>query len=55
MIGVVASFVNVFYRVFLQKEVAKDIIGGVYSLDIALRNITMVLSVVLITLLGDRF
>lgn len=39
----------------LEKEVAKDIIGRVYSLDMTLSNITTVLSIVLNTCLGDRF
>ncbi|HHY11311.1 MAG TPA: MFS transporter [Firmicutes bacterium] len=54
LLGVVASLVNVSYSIFLQQEVAKDMIGRVYSLDMALSTITGMLSIILITLLGDR-
>ncbi len=52
--GVVASFINVSYSIFLQQEVAKDMIGRVYSLDMALSTITSTLSIILVTFLGKH-
>lgn len=54
-IGISTAFINVTYGIFLQKEIEKEYIGRVYSLDMALSNFTMILAVVFITLWGNNF
>ncbi|NLO84357.1 MAG: MFS transporter [Clostridiales bacterium] len=54
-IGISVSLINVVYGIFLQKEIEKEYIGRVFSLDMALSNFTMVLAVLFITLWGSNF
>lgn len=54
-IGIAVSFINVIYGIYLQKEIEKEYIGRVFSLDMALSNLTMTLSVLFITLWGSKF
>ncbi len=49
-----ASIVNVSHSICLQKEVAKEVVGRVYSLDMSLSNGgAMIFSIVMTTALGD--
>ena len=52
-IGFIASFINVTYGIFLQKNVDKEYIGRVFSFDMSLSNFTMVTSIVFVTFNGN--
>lgn len=52
-IGFIVSFINVSYGIFLQKNVDKEYIGRVFSLDMSLSNLTMVISIVFVTFTGN--
>jgi MFS transporter, DHA3 family, macrolide efflux protein len=52
-IGVITSFINVTYGIFLQKNVDKEYIGRVFSFDMSLSNFTMITSIVFATFTGN--
>lgn len=54
IIGIITSFVNVSYGIFLQSEVEKSIIGRVFSLDMTISSITTLISILFITIVGDK-
>jgi hypothetical protein len=43
------------FSICLQKEVAKEVVGRVYSLDMSLSNGAMIFSIVMTTAMGDGF
>lgn len=51
--GLIISFINVSYGIFLQKNVDKEYIGRVFSLDMSLSNFTMIISIVFVTFNGN--
>lgn len=53
LIGISISFINVSYDIFIQKEVEKEFIGRVFSLDITLSNVVMIISIIAVMLIGD--
>jgi predicted MFS family arabinose efflux permease len=53
--GIFAAFVNIGYDVYLQTEVDKDYLGRVFSLDIAIGNFVLVLSLLLTGFIGNIF
>lgn len=55
LIGIFTSFINVSYGIFLQQNVEKELIGRVFSLDMTLSNITMLVSIITITFAGERY
>ncbi|MGL4914087.1 MAG: MFS transporter [Romboutsia sp.] len=52
-IGVITSFINVTYGIFLQKNVDKEYIGRVFSFDMSLSNFTMITSILFTTFAGN--
>lgn len=52
-IGLVTSFINVTYGIFLQKNVDKEYIGRVFSFDMSISNFTMITSIVFATFTGN--
>lgn len=53
LMGISMSFINVTYGIFLQKTVEKVYIGRVFSLDICLSSLTMVISILFVTIFGS--
>lgn len=53
--GVIGAVVNISYGVFLQKKVENTMLGRVYSFDMALSNLMIVLVTIGLTLFGDAF
>lgn len=51
-IGFITSFINITYGIFIQKNVDKAYIGRVFSLDMSLSNLTMILSIMVVTFTG---
>lgn len=53
--GIFAAFINIGCDVYLQTEVDRDYLGRVFSLDIAIGNLVLVISLLLTGFLGNLY